>query len=419
MEEKRKLIANEKDADIFIRQLLNIGEAMYCSGGEISRIEETLRLLGKAYGAQHVSVYAITSSIVITAEFPNDSSVTQNRRITNRSSIDCLKMEKLNQLCRDCETHPVPVEELRERVLSIIRERPEEKLVCLGQILVAITFTFFFGGNLPDALVAAAAATIIILLQQFVRRFFYAEFFFNIVVSFATGAFVNLFSLIIPGIHVNQILIGDIMVLIPGIAITNSIRYIISGDIVSSLEKLIDSLIQTFGIASGFILSLLLIRTDLTDAPALYEPLRSFVQILSAGLGTLAFCMTFNMRKKNITFPAIGGVICWSGYLFFQNIGYGVFLSTLMAAILVGIYGQMIARLIKVPTTVLFIPACVPMIPGGNLYYMARAMISSDWDRFMENFRLLALFAIGIALGLAIVNEVDKILHRIQQNSKG
>ena len=60
------LIANESDMDLLIRQMLNIGEAMYYAGAEISRIEETLYSLGKAYGAEHMNVYAITSSILIT-----------------------------------------------------------------------------------------------------------------------------------------------------------------------------------------------------------------------------------------------------------------------------------------------------------------------------------------------------------------
>ena len=41
------LIANESDMDLLIRQMLNIGEAMYYAGAEISRIEETLYRLGK------------------------------------------------------------------------------------------------------------------------------------------------------------------------------------------------------------------------------------------------------------------------------------------------------------------------------------------------------------------------------------
>lgn len=415
----KEKVNNQKEADILIRQLLSIGESMYQCGGEISRIEDTLHRLGKVYGAEHVSVYAITSSIVLTAEFSDGYSVTQIRRITRRGSIDCSKMEKLNQLCRDCERDIISVSELQKKVIAIINEHPKKSLIYIGQFIAAISFTFFFGGNVFDSLIAAVGVLAICLLQNFIKKYFSAEFFFNIVVSFITGAIVTLLSLIIPNLHVNQILIGDIMVLIPGIAITNSIRYIFSGDIVSSLEKLVDSLIQAFGIAIGFMLSLLLIKTNLVNNVPLSEPLKSIVQIISAGFGTIGFCMAFNMKKKHIIIPTIGGVICWLSYLLLINNTNMIFLSTLLSAAIIAIYGNIFARIIKVPTTILYIPACVPLIPGGNLYFMALAMISSDWEQFMSNLVLLTLYTIGISLGFALIGEAEKIIRKIPHQHSG
>lgn len=408
-------IRNEKDGDIFIRQLLNIGEAMYRAGGEISRIEDSLHRLGKTYGAKHVSVYAITSSIVLTAEFENDFSVTQIRRITGRSSIDCLKMEKLNQLCRDCEKNPISVEELQERVLQLLQEEPNRTMIYFGQFIAAVAFTFFFGGNAMDAAVAALGVLVICLMERYFRHFCSAELFFNIVTSFVTGVVVNVISLFVSGLHVNQILIGDIMVLIPGIAITNSIRYIVSGDIISSFEKLMDSLMQAFGIAAGFMLSLMLIHSNLMNAEVVQGPWKAVGQVIAAAFGTLGFCIAFNTRKKYIIVPAFGGLLCWAVYLVLQSMSVGVFVATLGAAAVVGIYGEVFAYIIKVPTTILFIPACVPMIPGGNLYYLALALISSDWDKCIENLVLLSLYAVGIALGLAIVGEVEKMLRNLKK----
>jgi len=407
-------IENKKDAELLIRQLLNIGEAMYQSGGEISRIEATLHRLGKSYGAKHVSAYAITSSIVLTAEFSEDFSITQIRRITNRSSFNCLRMEELDRLCRDCEMNPIPVKELQQKILSILAEKPDMRLVYLGQLLAAFSFTFFFGGNALDAAVAVLGAIVICLMQHFVKRIFSGEFFFNIAVSFVTGIVVALMSVLIPSLHTNQIIIGDIMILIPGIAITNSIRYIFSGDIVSSLEKLMDSLIQAFGIAIGFMLSLVVIKENLIDAQALLEPLKSIVQIVSAAFGTMGFCMAFNMKKKHIIIPTIGGIICWASYLFIQSNVNMIFLSTMLSAVIIGIYGNVFARIVKIPTTVLYIPACVPLIPGGNLYYMALAMISQDWNKFMHNLMLLTIYAFGISIGLAITNELEKMIRKIK-----
>lgn len=410
--ENVELIENKQDAEILIRQLLNIGEAMYQSGGEISRIEDSLHRLGKAYGAKHVSVYAITSSIVLTAEFTDELSVTQIRRITVKGGADCLKMEALNQLCRDCEKNPISVKELKQKVMAILEQQPGKTKIYLGQLLAAFAFTFFFGGTIIDAMIATIGALAICAMQQYVKKYFSAEFFFNIAVSFLTGVIVAAFSFVIPSLHINQILIGDIMILIPGIAITNSIRYIFSGDIVSSLEKLMDSLIQAFGIAIGIMLSLLVIKVHPIDAAPLSESLKLAVQIVSAGLGTLGFCMIFNMKEKRMIITVIGGIICWSSYLFIQANTNAIFISTMLSAIIIGIYGNIFAHIIKVPTTILYIPACVPLIPGGNLYHMALSMISSEWSTFMRNLMLLSIYTFGISLGLAIVSECEKMINK-------
>ncbi len=54
-----------------------------------------------------------------------------------------------------------------------------------------------------------------------------------------------------------------------------------------------DSLLQAFGIAAGFMLSFLLIRNDPVNAAAMAEPYKSLVQIITAGLATFGFCILF------------------------------------------------------------------------------------------------------------------------------
>ena len=68
------LIANEATWICLYVKCSILVKAMYYAGAEISRIEETLYRLGKAYGAEHMNVYAITSSILITMEFRGNGS---------------------------------------------------------------------------------------------------------------------------------------------------------------------------------------------------------------------------------------------------------------------------------------------------------------------------------------------------------
>ena len=114
----------------------------------------------------------------------------------------------------------------------------------------------------------------------------------------------------------------------------------------------------------------------------------------------------------------VGGFLCWATFLLMQYGGFSIFVSTLMSAFVVGIYGEIFAYILKVPTTILFIPVCLPLIPGKNLYYSAMAIIASDWTGFQDNIVLLILYAVGIAIGLAVVVELERIVKKLPRKKR-
>lgn len=56
----------------YLHVFLDIGDALLSSGAEIFRVEDTLNRMGYACGATQMNVFVITSSIVITMEFPEE-----------------------------------------------------------------------------------------------------------------------------------------------------------------------------------------------------------------------------------------------------------------------------------------------------------------------------------------------------------
>ena len=57
------------------------------------------------------------------------------------------------------------------------------------------------------------------------------------------------------GHDANKIIIGNIMFLIPGIALTNSLRDMISGDIMTGMLRFLDAVLVAAAIAAGYILA--------------------------------------------------------------------------------------------------------------------------------------------------------------------
>ena len=109
----------------FLHIFLDMGDALLNSGAEIFRVEDTLNRMGYACGAAQMNVFVITSSIVITMEFPEEGARTQTRRIRESGGNDFTKLEQLNDLSRRFCNHPVPAAELRQKSFSgvIIRNQ--------------------------------------------------------------------------------------------------------------------------------------------------------------------------------------------------------------------------------------------------------------------------------------------------------
>ena len=57
-----------------------------------------------------------------------------------------------------------------------------------------------------------------------------------------------------------MILIGDIMLLIPGLAMINAVRNILGGNTISGLLRLTESLIWAAALAGGFMLAILIVN---------------------------------------------------------------------------------------------------------------------------------------------------------------
>lgn len=234
---------------------LDIGEQMLISGAEIGRVEDSIRLICSAYGCHRTDVFTITSSIVVSIEDNNRRFFTQTRRITS-SHTDLTKLDRLNSLSRDiCRSTPD-----YRYVQACIQKISAEKALSLwsemaSSALIAGAFTIFFGGTLSDGLVALVLGALLRGITYLLQRAHMNQIFVNVVTSFIIS-FLAIFA-VHRGIghDANEIIIGNIMLLIPGIALTNSLRDMISGDIMSGMLRFFDAILVAGAIAAGYILA--------------------------------------------------------------------------------------------------------------------------------------------------------------------
>lgn len=142
--------------------------------------------------------------------------------------------------------------------------------------------------------------------------------------------------------------------------------------------------------------------------------------ILLCVLGTVGFCIVLNVPKSKILSVIIGAFACsFTFEMLFEYTALGIFACTLIAVIVAHTYSEIIARILKTPSTVILIPSTVPLLPGGYLFYAMSGLVTGDRTAFAYNARQTALVAFAIALGsvitlivLNIIRRVKAVLHR-------
>lgn len=243
-----------------LQAVLDIAEEMLVCGAEVSRVEESIERMCGAYGCdrQRVNAFIITSNIQVTMEDPEGNIITQIRRIA-RNNPDFDKLDYLNDLSRYVCANTPEVGEIRRKFNEVMTRKGHTVLVeYLGSAMAAGGFAVFFGGVLMDGLAAAVAGLLITWLSSFMSKFEQNQLAKVFVASLAAGIFIHLMVMAGFGINSDKIMIGGIMLLIPGIAMTNSVRDMLTGDIVTGMLRLTNALLQAAVIACGFGLSIFL-----------------------------------------------------------------------------------------------------------------------------------------------------------------
>ena len=231
----------------YLHVFLDMGDALLNSGAEIFRVEDTLNRMGYACGATQMNVFVITSS-------------TQTRRVREDGGNDFTKLEQLNDLSRRFCRQPVSATELRKEFDKINADRPKPLWKLFGSLLADSSFALFYGGSISDAIAAGLGAVLIWALQQYFRPVCMNEVTFQFAASFLTGCVICGLVLLCPFLHMDKIMIGDIMLLIPGLMSTNAIRDVLIGDTLSGIIRLIAALLLAAALALGFMGAILLFR---------------------------------------------------------------------------------------------------------------------------------------------------------------
>lgn len=247
------------DGNKLAKTITKAGILLIENGAEIVRVEDTMQRIAKAYGAKVADAYATPTLLIISISMPESTALYHNIKRVHMKNVNLSKIDEVNTLSRSITNSNLSLDELDKKLDEIALENNYPTyIIILGAAICVFGFSFFFKGNLIDAIFALIIGIIVKFILELLSKIELSSFFNNAIggaiISFLAMIFAKYF-----GSNQDILIISSIMLLVPGLAITNAIRDTVSGDIVSGIARATEAIFVAVAIAvgSGITLALL------------------------------------------------------------------------------------------------------------------------------------------------------------------
>lgn len=238
--------------------VVEAGKMLIESGAEIYRVEETMIRLCESYPEVQVADSVVTGTSLMLSIMVDGKTSTRIGRVHFRS-VDLNVIDRINSLSRQVCKKSISVDELEYQINEIKREpRYSFWMTLLFGALGTAGFAIFFDGSFIDCVAAFFVGLFIRCVTLFFERIDLNAFFTNMIASAIAVLLSYMLKNVFVSISVHTVIIASIMLLVPGLAITNAIRDTVAGDYLSGLTRGTEAFLIALAIAigAGFMLSI-------------------------------------------------------------------------------------------------------------------------------------------------------------------
>ena len=239
------------DANILLNFAVGVGEVMLANGAETHRVEDTVERILSVEEGRMPETFVTPTGFFASVQGSLTGTITKFRRISKRS-INLAKVTRANSLSRNFVAGKITLHEGFEELERIEKMTPFPlHLIVLCYGAASFSFALLFNGTIFDALAAFFVGILLGVASEIMERKKISPFLVSLLGGVSITVIALAFHFFGFGTNYNTVITGSLMPLVPGFALTNSIRDIMNGDFISGTARLIESLITAVAVAAG------------------------------------------------------------------------------------------------------------------------------------------------------------------------
>lgn len=236
------------DKDYLLETCALVGKVMLENGAEMYRVEDTMNRI--AANSNEVGNSFVTQTVVLMGL---ESTKNVHLERINSRTVNLGKVSQVNDSSWLFARNMISLEHLNEE-LKNIHHQVSPKTVLLNTfwaMLISASLMILLGGKwsdfFPTCIVGASGWLVYELSSSYLRLKYIDEF----VAAFVMGVSAFLMIKIGWGESLDNMIIGSIMPLVPGVALTNTVRDLQEGHMLSGICRGVEALIIAMMIGAG------------------------------------------------------------------------------------------------------------------------------------------------------------------------
>lgn len=238
---------------------LETGRIMLQSGSSTNRVEAMMHTVCRSFGYPDSDSFVTPTGIFLSISDGDQQITTQIKRVDQRR-IDLGKITQVSQVVNclqseSCGKLRHGEGRSRDFLMELQRIDAEQNYpMWVTNLCGGATSGFFcllFGGSWMEFAVAFLIGILVSASLKYISRLPVNNFLLNALASALIVLLAKTIDTWVPHIRLDTIISGGIMILVPGLALTNAIRDTMSGDLVSGTARGVEALMITSGIVAG------------------------------------------------------------------------------------------------------------------------------------------------------------------------
>ncbi|MHB9859999.1 threonine/serine exporter family protein [Streptomyces sp. YIM S03343] len=400
---------------------LRIGELLLAGGEGAEDVEAAMLSVCRSYGLDR-SEPIVTFTLLTVSHQPSlvDHPVTASRTVRRRGS-DYTRLTAVYRLVADLSDPgtTVSLEEAYRRLAEIRRNRhpyPSWVLTAAAGLLAGAA-AVLVGGDLLVFVAAVLGAMLGDRLAWLSAGRGLPEF-YQFMIAAMPPAAIGV-ALTLAGVHVNAaaVITGGLFALLPGRALVAGVQDGLTGFYITASARLLEVMYLFVGIVVGVLVVLYFgVKLGVPLNPDAVQNMaeRPLWQIGASMLLSLTFAVLLQQERSTVLAVTLNGGVAWSVYgaMHYPG-GFSPVASTAVAAGLVGLFGQLLARYRFASALPYTTAAIGPLLPGSATYLGLLAMAQNEVDKGLVSLSKAAALAMAIAIGVNLGSEISRLFLRV------